>query len=139
MECMQRWCAAKGIRIEPYGLEISPELAELARLRLPRWAERIVVGNAIEWSPSTRFDFVRTGFYAPRRRWQHLIDHMLTHVVAPGGRLIIGTHNEERAPIGEPTTEQLVASWGYRIAGRSERPHRDQRVCYRVIWTNRPA
>ena len=26
METMQRWCAEKGISIEPYGLDISPEV-----------------------------------------------------------------------------------------------------------------
>ena len=41
MESMAAWAG-----VEPYGLEISPELAELARRRLPHWAERIWVGNA---------------------------------------------------------------------------------------------
>lgn len=40
MECVHRWAAEDGIRLEPWGLEISVELAALARDRLPRWAER---------------------------------------------------------------------------------------------------
>jgi hypothetical protein len=49
MECAVVWLAEVGYRIEPYGLEILPELAALARQRLPQWADRIAVGNAIDW------------------------------------------------------------------------------------------
>src|SRR5712691_704089 len=36
-------------RIEPYGLDFSPRLVELARRRLPQWADRIYLGDALEW------------------------------------------------------------------------------------------
>jgi hypothetical protein len=68
MECTVAWLAEDGYRIEPYGLDILPELAALARRRLPRWADRIFVGNAFEWAPERPFDFVRTGLeYVPAR------------------------------------------------------------------------
>jgi GrpB-like predicted nucleotidyltransferase (UPF0157 family)/SAM-dependent methyltransferase len=137
METMQRWCADKGLKIEPHGLDIAPELAALARDRLPHWTDRIFVGNAIDWRPprGMKFDFVRTGVeYVPRPRQRGLIDHLLDNVVKPGGRLIIGTYNEARASLVEPLLEQRVASWGYRIAGRVERPHSDCRIAYRVFW-----
>src|SRR5262249_46275243 len=54
MECMARW--ARWAPLEPYGLDIAPELAALARQRLPAWADRIFAGNAIDWSPPHRFD-----------------------------------------------------------------------------------
>ncbi|MEJ7654831.1 MAG: class I SAM-dependent methyltransferase, partial [Chloroflexia bacterium] len=66
METMHEWCGERGYAIEPYGLDISPELADLARRRLPQWEDRIFVGNAIDWTPPQRFDFVRTGLdYVP--------------------------------------------------------------------------
>jgi SAM-dependent methyltransferase len=37
--------------IEPYGLDFAPALAELARQRLPQWADRIFVGDALTWEP----------------------------------------------------------------------------------------
>jgi hypothetical protein len=38
----------------------------MARHRLPHWADRIAVGNALDWIPGRSFDFVRTGLeYAP--------------------------------------------------------------------------
>jgi len=68
MESIQRWCAEKGVAIEPYGLDIAPELADLAKSRLPHWAHRIFTGNALGWRPPMRFNFVRTCMYVPRRR-----------------------------------------------------------------------
>ena len=50
-------------------LDIAPELADLARRRLPKWMDRIYVGNVLYWNPPKRFDFVRTGLeYVPERR-----------------------------------------------------------------------
>jgi GrpB-like predicted nucleotidyltransferase (UPF0157 family) len=134
MESIQQWAHARGFAIEPYGLEIAPELADLARRRLPHWAGRIHTGNALFWRPGERFAFVRTGLeYVPMRRRQDFIEHLLNEVVAPGGRLIIGTYNEVRASTGSDL-EQMVASWGFAVSGRTRRPHRDSRLEYKVFW-----
>ena len=116
------------------------ELIELARKRVPQWSERLFVGNAIDWGPHRRYDFVRTGLeYVPPRRQADLIRRLLEHVVIPGGRRIIGIFNEpttrgqDRA--GEVSTEQLIMSWGFRFSGRSEHPHfRGPSLVYRVVW-----
>ena len=137
MECVARWGADKGLKIEPHGLDIAPDLVELARRRLPRWAERTYVGNAIDWRPpgGMKFDFVRTGLeYVPRSRRRDFVAHLLDTSVHPDGRLIIGAFNEVRASLTKPPLEQLVASWGYHIAGRVERPHVDCRIAYRAFW-----
>jgi SAM-dependent methyltransferase len=132
MESVHEWATEKGLSIEPYGLDISPELAELARSRVPHWADRIVVGNALGWEPRRRFDFVRTGLeYVPRHRRRELIQHLLHRVAVPGGRVIVGVFNEERQ---EHQAEKLVSGWGYEIAGRTERPHRDEWIAYRAFW-----
>ena len=50
--------------------------------------------------------------------------------------MIIGNYNEEKAELlqGE-AIEDLVESWGFTVAGRSERPHfHDDRLLYRIIW-----
>jgi SAM-dependent methyltransferase len=137
MECLVPWTQQRGFAIEPYGLDIAPELADLARRRIPHWADRIFTGNAIDWQPPMRFDFVRTGLeYVPNRRQRDLVEHLLREVVAPAGRLIIGIYSEERDETRvEPSEEERVAAWGYRIAGRAERPHpRDPRLRYRLFW-----
>jgi SAM-dependent methyltransferase len=135
MECMVRWCGAVGIACEPYGLDIAPELAELARRRLPQWRERIFTGNAMHWQPPRRFDVVRTGlYYVPRRRERALIERLLGDVVADGGRLVVGVFNEER---DDRATERELAASGLRVAGSYERLHSDPRLAYRMVWIDR--
>jgi len=142
MECMARWTQEKGLAVEMFGLDIAPELAALARRRLPHWADRIYVGNAIDWQPPMRFDFVRTGLeYVPLRRQSDFVARLLRDVVAPGGRLIIGTYGEERDDTRvEPSVEEQLAHWGFPISGRTERPNRrDSRLVYRVLWIDSSA
>ena len=128
MESVARW---RGV--EPYGLDISPELAARARARLPQWADRIFVGNALGWQPPRRFDVVRTGLeYVPPPRRPELVAWLLAHVVARGGRVVIGKYNEE---VAARAIEADLVGWGFAIAGRAERPHRTEpRLCYRVVW-----
>src|SRR5258708_11864441 len=140
LECLVGWADEKGHRVDPYGLDISAGLIELARKRLPQWADRLFVGNAIDWDPPQRYEFVRTGLeYVPQRRRADLIRRLLEQVVQPGGRLIIGTCNEGKAS-GEDrsqlrSTEELVVGLGFKVSGRTERPHfRDPRLVYRVLW-----
>jgi SAM-dependent methyltransferase len=123
MESMAGWAG-----VEPYGLEISPELAELARRRLPHWADRIWVGNAIHWEPPRRFDAIRTGFdYVPPDRRRELVEHLLGFC----DRLIVGVHNEER---DAPGFEDEVSSWGFAAAGHSVRDHPHPQLVYKVFW-----
>lgn len=133
LETVSAWAAEKGVEIEPYGVDIAPELVEIARARLPEWTDRLWVGNALEWDPPRRFDYVHLGDLGgvPPRRRRELVDHLVRDVCAPAGRFILGTFNEA---IAEQSTEADVARWGYRIAGRVEVPHRDPRVVRRALW-----
>jgi RimJ/RimL family protein N-acetyltransferase/2-polyprenyl-3-methyl-5-hydroxy-6-metoxy-1,4-benzoquinol methylase len=137
MESVARWGAATGLPIEPYGLDISPELAAVARQRLPAWSERIFVANALGWRPPRRFDFVRTGLeYVPASRRRELVAWLLDEVVEPGGRVVIGKYNEE---LDDRRTEADVRAWGFAIAGRHERAHRSHpRIAYRVVCIDAP-
>lgn len=111
-------------------LDISPELVELARRRLPRWADRIWVGNAAEWMPSRRFDVARTGLdYVPSDRRRALVERLLSYC----DRVVIGVHNEARGGFGY---EEDVAAWGLSVAGRSTRPHPHPQLEYKAFWLN---
>jgi SAM-dependent methyltransferase len=129
MECLPRWTR---FRVDPYGLEISPELAELARSRLPDWADRIFVGNALTWEAPREFDVVRTGLdYVPASRRPELVERLLRY----SRRLVVGVVNEHES---ERTTEDSLESWGFRVAGRSVRPNRGKPgMEYRVLWIDR--
>ena len=137
MESIAGWGRDRGYRIEPYGLDIAPELAQRARERLPHWAERIFTGNALRFRPPRRFEYVRTTLeYVPRARGRELIAALLAHVVAPGGRLVLGKMNEERE---RPVLEPQLRLWGFEVSGRAERAHRKYpSLVYRVVWIDAP-
>jgi trans-aconitate methyltransferase len=101
-------------RIEPSGLDFSPRLVELARTRLPEWADRIYLGNALEWEPPRRFDFVRTELvYAPEERWRELVERLLERAVSPGARLIVCGYGSPRSGLPTHPVRRIVREWGY--------------------------
>jgi SAM-dependent methyltransferase len=110
LESVVRWSR---YRVEPYGLELSPALAEIARRRLPQWADRIFVGNALTWDPPLRFDFVRTELvYVPDPRRHDLVERLLARVVAPGGRLILCGYGSPRSGVAPDPVRATVRSYG---------------------------
>lgn len=126
LECLVGWTRHA---LDVSGIDIAPELVELACRRLPQWADRFFVGNALNWQPGRRFTYVRANLDAvPTRRQRQFVEHLLEMA----DRLIIGAFNEQ---IEERPTEEMVRSWGYAIAGRSERRNRhNPEVDYRVFW-----
>jgi SAM-dependent methyltransferase len=137
MESVQHWGAEKNLTIAPYGLDIIPELVQLARQRLPQWADRIYVGNIRTWlPPRERFSFVLIRpEYAPETRRIDMIRHVLSEVLHPAGRLIIfaGTEEKECRSI-----EETVADSGFTVSGRIEVPHsKDSRVVRRLFWIDK--
>jgi SAM-dependent methyltransferase len=121
MESVQRWAGERGLAIESYGLDLAPGLVELARRRLPWWAARIWVGNAINWRPpgEMRFDFVHTLLDAvPARRRADLLRHLLTEVAAPSGRLIV-SHYVPRSGAAEPGAAEQLRRLGFVVDGET--------------------
>ena len=95
MECCVRWAAERGVHIEPYGLDYSDKLVALARRRLPQWADRFFIGNALTWQPPMRFDYVRTELvYVPADLEREYIDILRTTYLKPQGKLLIAQYGE---------------------------------------------
>jgi SAM-dependent methyltransferase len=117
MESVVAWAREGGHHIEPFGLDISEKLVELARRRLPQWRERIFVGNALFWESEARFDFVRTELvYVPPARRREYAERLLERIVAPAGRLVICSYGSSR-PEGaraEPLIDE-IRDWGMAI------------------------
>jgi SAM-dependent methyltransferase len=99
LESMVAWCAEGGVRLEPYGVDLSAGLVAEARRRLPGWADRFWVGNALDWTApgGRRFDFVHTLLdLVPSARLAEMVRHQLEHLVAPGGRLLASSYVSAR-------------------------------------------
>jgi SAM-dependent methyltransferase len=133
------WCAARPVRpvaVEPHGVDVSPALVELARRRLPRWADRLWVGDARTWCPpgGRRFDVVHVLLDAvlPRSRGE-LLAHLLAVAVAPGGRLLVSSYGPDTP------AEAAVTALGHTVAGRTRPPTRGGRPRGAPsVWITRP-
>lgn len=125
LECLPRWTAHD---LDRYGLDIAPELIDLARRRLPDIADRLFVGNVMHWEPAQRFTYVRTGLeYVPSHRRPELVERLIGWC----DRLLIGVVGE---PVHGPL-ERALSAWGFTLAGSAERPHpREKGLVYRLVW-----
>lgn len=122
MESVVTWCAERGVLVDPYGLDLAPGVVELARRRLPQWADRIWAGNAIDWVPpdGLRFDYVHVLLdCVPTHRRGDLIRHHLTSTVRQGGRLLVSDYGADPAPGGRLAAAQTLRALGFACSGQS--------------------
>jgi 2-polyprenyl-3-methyl-5-hydroxy-6-metoxy-1,4-benzoquinol methylase len=136
MESVATRCADRGLRVEPYGVDLGPGLVELARQRLPQWADRIWAGNAIDWIPpdGRRFDYVHTLLdCVPARRRGDLIRHHLANSVRPGGRLLASAYGADSAH-GDMTAVQTLRALGFTCSGESTGDGRPGRPPSPTAW-----
>jgi 2-polyprenyl-3-methyl-5-hydroxy-6-metoxy-1,4-benzoquinol methylase len=120
MESVVAWAAERGYRVEPYGLDFAPGLVEMARRRLPHWADRIYHGNAIDWIPpdGRRFTLVHTLLdLVPVARRADLVRHALGHLVEPSGRLLVSHYQSART--SDPPVEQILRNLVSAVTGYS--------------------
>jgi len=136
MATLHQWLKGSGLDVELYGLDISEGLVELAKKRLPHWQDRIFLGNALYWTPQTKYDIVRTGLeYVPLGRQKYYVDHLLNNYVAQDGRLIIGLYGEIRE---SHELEETLISWGYEPDGYCEKSKPNNKiVSYKMLWINK--
>ena len=93
LECVGRWTEARGLQVELHGVDISAELVAIARRRLPELADRLWIGNALEWVPPRKLDFVRTELcYVPEEYEGRYLQHLLDHFVLDGGSLLVANY-----------------------------------------------
>ena len=140
MESVQRWAGEEHHEIEPYGMDLSERLVELAQRRYPQWADRLWVGNAIDWVGPMRFDFVHVLADAvPDHRRPELVRHLLARVVSPGGRLIVSSYGSStRAHIRAVPMPELLGSWGYDVAGGATATADNGTIITRTAWVDDP-
>lgn len=109
LECLVTWAGIRGTKLTPYGLDCSPRLIELARRRLPEYADHFYAGNAWDWQPPARYRYVYSLHdCVPDEYFGPYVERLLRRFVAPGGVLILGAYGSRAA---EPVdlVERLTA------------------------------
>jgi 2-polyprenyl-3-methyl-5-hydroxy-6-metoxy-1,4-benzoquinol methylase len=123
METLTRWTAESGLRIEPFGLDLSARIAEVARRRLPHWADRIWSGNVMTWEPPMRFDYVTViADCVPPESRRDLIDRLMAKFLNPNGRLIFSIYipRPPEPPAEAPPASTVLRRFGHHFVGEAE-------------------
>lgn len=140
------WGAARGVNLEPHGLDVSLPLVERARARLPEYAGNFHVGNAWLWAPPRRYDFVVVLLdVCPPGRLPEFLQRVYRDFLTPGGRLICSLYL--CAPAGQPgpadreDPRRLVAGAGLRVDGETVGPTKSSPshgvYATRTVWVER--
>ena len=91
LECLVSWGKERGLTLIPYGVDLGSGLIELAKERLPQFASNFYVANAWDWQTPRQFKYVYTLYDAvPKDYFGEYVERLLSRVVEPGGRLIVG-------------------------------------------------
>jgi hypothetical protein len=125
MESVVEWSP---FPIEPHGVDFAPGLVELARRRLPQWADRIWLGDVLAWQPPIRFDFVHA----------RLEIGFLERIAGFGSRLIVSSDGSFRrvdSPRAEPVADRL-RELGFDVAGGVYRRSEEHQVEVSVAWVS---
>ena len=118
LECLVAWAKERGIRLTPFGLDFGADLVELARERLPDYAANFWVGNAWEWTPPRRFDYVYTLYdCVPRKFLGEYVSRLLARCVAPSGRLVIGAYSSRSKNELPLEVGAVLSEMGYEVEG----------------------
>jgi hypothetical protein len=118
LESLSAWARERHIALTPYGVDQGAQLIALARARYPGFASHFFVGNAWSWQPPRSFLYVYTLYdVVPPGYLAAYIRRLLRHVVAPGGRLIVGAYgsrSRQRAPF---PIGAFLSAHGFVVAG----------------------
>lgn len=116
MECVERWTAERGLRVEAHGLDISEELVKLAQQRLPHKANLLHIGNAWDWTPPHRYDIVNTDLcYVPADLRGSYVKRLLDLFVAEDGLLLISEYRPTKEADDPRWATDTLTEWGHNI------------------------
>lgn len=118
------WGAERGVTVEPYGIDLAPELVDRAAELHPQWADRFWVGDVLDWQhpAGERFDVVHLLLdVLPDDLHGPAVNNALS-LIGPGGRLLVSNYDLRESR----SAERLVAALGHEVAGRT--PMRTRRA-----------
>lgn len=121
LESVVRWGAEAGHSVRPHGIDVVPELVELARARLPEHVSNLTVANVQDWEPDRAYDFIRTELtYVPAVDEARLV-RRLRSALRPGGRLIVCNYRSLAHGPPAPAGARLT-NMGFVPGGLAEAP-----------------
>jgi SAM-dependent methyltransferase len=93
LECLIKWGEKRHLKLTPHGIDISEQLIDLARKRLPDYSRNFYAANAWDWMPPLKYKYVYALYdCVPEDYLEEYIYRLLSRMVADNGRLIIGAY-----------------------------------------------
>jgi SAM-dependent methyltransferase len=127
LECLLGWTAGRGLKIDPWGLDISEKLTALARQRLPSFGKQIYEGNAFYWKPPRLFDYVRTELcYVPEKLQSRYVSRLIDEFLMPGGKLLVAEYRSRNDPRTGPWVDDTLEDAGFKV-----------QCCEHGLWEDR--
>ena len=121
LECMLDWGGERGLNFIPHGLDQGSSLIELAKGRLPEYADNFHVGNVWDWRPPQKYRYVYMLYDClPLDYLAEGVHRLLKRIVAPQGRLIIGAYGSKSDDIPPFDIAEFLESAGFAVVGRTE-------------------
>ena len=129
---VMKWAAHAGFELIPHGFDIGPRLIDLARGRLPVFADNFQVADAWVWEPDRQWTYVYSVLeLSPEEIWCEWIERLMSWV-GTGGRLILGSYGG-RTPRRDPLdVEEVIRRCGLSVGGTSVG---GEPVVARFAWT----
>jgi len=116
LECLMRWTSERGLKIDPWGLDISEKLAALARQRLRTYEAQIITGNSFYWKPPRRFDYVRTELcYVPEELQHQYVSRIVDEFLTPRGALLVTEYRSRKDPADAPWVDNVLEQMGFGV------------------------
>lgn len=121
LKCLMEWGKERDIGIVPHGLDQGGRLIELAKARLPKFADNFHVGNVWDWQPKRRYRYVYMLYDClPIDYLAECAHRLLEQIGAPQGRLIIGAYGSKSDSIPPFDIGGFLESAGFDVAGKAE-------------------
>ena len=114
-----RWAAERGHRLVPYGIDLGSQLVALARQRHPDHAHNFQTADGWSWQPDRSWTFVYSTTHLTQPDMMCEWIQRLSELVAPGGRLILGSYGSHSRGIAPDDVAGHLTRCGLEVAGSS--------------------
>jgi SAM-dependent methyltransferase len=133
LECLVKWTAERGIKIVPWGIDLSEKLIAVAKERLAGYASNLVVGSATKWVSPIKFDFVRAELgYVLDESQEQFIQKIFSNFLSPEGKLIVTEYRSKKQNVKEPWSTDKIINWDFDIIKKASAVY-EKRELLRVV------
>lgn len=121
LESVVEWAQERGIKLDPFGVDLNALLIQEAIRRFPDAAHHFWVANAWGWLPPRRFRWIYAIWdLVPNEMIPTLARHMLLNAVRDDGALIFGAYGSKSENTPPLKIADVMIADGLPVSGEAE-------------------